>query len=117
MSKLTSALDILQIDDLEVMEVSIPEWGKDAVVLIRRLSADEVIKFVADKGKDEVRKDAAIKLLILSVVDESGQRIFDESHIEGLKKKSMKAILRIQEAALEHNGMNDAKKVEQVKND
>jgi len=111
-----TATDILDKSDTEYDYVDIPEWG--GRVKIRSLTADEVIKFT-ESMKGEAKKNAMVRICHLCTVNEDGSPMFEDGNmIAKLQKKSVKAINRIQKAALKLNGMDDeAKAQENAKND
>lgn len=104
---------ILSASDVEYKEVNVPEWG--GTVRLRSLSALESQTFAENFKKGD--KDGQVRLIIMSAVDEHGDPLFTEADIAALQKKSMKVVLRLQNAAMELNGLRDAKvAVEEAKN-
>lgn len=100
--KFLSADEILAADDIHVVEVNILEWG--GIVRLRPLSGEEASAFVDTLGGD--KKDSLVMAVMLSVVDDKGNHLFGEQHVPMLKKKSMRALLRVQETVLEINGLS-----------
>jgi len=110
--KYLTAMEILEVKDIEIVEVDVPEWG--GIVRLRSLSGEEAAKFYEMFQADKTQ--ASLKILALSAVDEGGNCLFSNEQIGDLKKKSLRAILRLQKEALRINGMTeDAEK--QAKND
>jgi hypothetical protein len=101
--KYLTADAIRQINDRGVTEVQVPEWGGS--VLLRPLSAAEALQFAEATEQD--RRAALVRVVILSVVDEAGNRLFTDADAEWLAAKNFRALLRIQEAVLELNGLGD----------
>jgi hypothetical protein len=101
--KILSAQDILDAQDIVTEVVDVPEWGGS--VILRTLTGAEAIQL----GKlGETDKEAtSAQVLVLCAVDEKGERIFSEGDVELLKKKSMRAMLRVQKAAMEINGLTE----------
>lgn len=120
MKKLTRD-DILGVDDLQRVEVEVPEWG--GTVFVRELSALERDTFGADYAgagdgagvNPEKLKDFRAKIAAMCIVEETGDQLFSEKDIVGLGKKSSTAMDRVVNKVLEISGMNvtavdDAKK-------
>lgn len=95
--------DILTVDDLQVEEVNVPEWGGS--VLVRGLTARERDQF-EDTVVENPGKNASIngdnirsKLCVLCIVDEDGDRLFDDKDVAALGNKSAAALQRVFEVA------------------
>jgi hypothetical protein len=106
--RVLSAQEILTVQDIPVVEVNVPEWG--GIVRIRGISGEEATQFAESQGKG--KGDSLAKMVALAVVDEDGNRLFQDSDIPALKRKSMRAMLRIQAVALDINGLSDEAKAE-----
>jgi hypothetical protein len=119
---------ILAADDSAFEDVPVPEWG--GTVRVRRLSAAEKDAFEASlttiqqKGGAVVQKPNMVnvraKLAVRCIVDESGERIFDEGEIADLGRKSGAALDRVIAAAKRLNRMSEAdlaEMVQDLKND
>lgn len=86
-----SANEIFAIKDIKTKEIYVPGWKTK--ILLQTMDGygrDEYLKSLATNDGT-----ANERLVIASVVDESGNRIFNESHIEELKKKSGWSVLFI----------------------
>lgn len=101
--KVLSAADILEASDIVREEVDVPEWG--GTVILQSLSGEEVTRFIQNT-EDGDRKDSSLRILVMSAVDEEGNKLFTEEAIKELRKKSFRAVMRLQEKALEINGMS-----------
>lgn len=113
-----SAGDILDADDIKYMEVAVPEWTKPgqketAIVRLRSLSAEEIGEFV-DTMTGKSKSDAPVRVLMLSAVGVDGQPLFPmgDDHetkklVSRLRKKNLRAFMRIQSAALKLNGLSE----------
>ena len=111
MGKYLTAADILQAEDFVFEDISIPEWG--GTVRIRSLSGAQ--RATLKKAVDAGSETADEMICVMSIVDEDGNRIFNSSQIEALRKKNTKAITRIAKRALVISGMIDpAKAVEEA---
>jgi hypothetical protein len=105
---ISSAKQVQEANDVKYDEVPVPEWGEDGndpdlALRIRSLTARELITFTSLKGENQ--KQAIVRGLIMSAVDEQGERIFDESDIKWLMGKNVSVLHRIQDAILVLNGM------------
>lgn len=108
MGKYLTANAILQAEDFVYDEVECPEW--DGVVRIRSLSGAQriTLKKAVDAGNDNVDE----MLCVMAIVDEDGNRIFEQKQIAELSKKNTQAISRVAIRVLEISGLrNPAKAV------
>lgn len=122
--KLTKA-DILAVEDRPTEDVDVPEWGGE--VTIRALSGAEREKWELSMAKLSVGKDgeltktptlegSTVRLLALSIVDESGEPMFTKADIAGLAAKSATALDRVSKAAMRLNGLSDEAVEDEAKN-
>lgn len=116
---------ILAVNDQKIEKLQVPEWGEGAEVNIRTLSAAERDKFEASlveyRGGQAIPKIDAYRarLCALAICDENGKRLFDDSEIAALAKKSGIALDRIATAASSLNGLDEKaikKAAEKLKN-
>lgn len=102
--------DILRADDIQAEIVDVPEWGGQ--VRVKGLSGTERDRFEQDsidqRGKANKLNLANIRarLLVLCLVDEQGNRLFQRSDIDLLGQKSAVALNRVFEAARRLSGLN-----------
>ena len=110
---------ILAIDDLERVEVPIPEWG--GAVYVRILTGAER-DFVSGCMLDadgtllpaqERLKHYRARVVALSTCDAQGTALFTLADLEALSRKAGRALDRIVEAAEKLNAMT-ASEVEQL---
>jgi hypothetical protein len=94
---------ILAADDLQRVEVPVPEWGGS--VFVRTMSGSERDRFEAAHLKNPER-DFRARLAVACVCDEQGQPLFAEADIPSLGGKSSSALTRIFEAASKLNRMS-----------
>lgn len=128
--KYLSRTDILDADDLLFEDVEVPEWG-DGIVRMRGLTAEErdeyeasVVKTNTTRGrggrsKVDVRVDTRnirAKLVSRCAVDGDGKRLFSDSDVQRLGKKSGKALQRCFSVAQRLSGITDSDIEEMVKN-
>lgn len=110
-SRILSAEQILGMDDLNTIDVEIPEWpvnGEPGLVRLKTMSAREALNFQKQmSASPKNRDDAMINVVVMSAVDEAGTRIFTAKQVEQLRDKSIKVFTRLQKAAMELNGFSE----------
>lgn len=111
MSKILGKSDILEASDLITETVDVPEWGGS--VIVRAMSGTQRDQYEASlmtrgaDGKLEVNtQNMRAKLVLYTVVDESGALLFSADELDALAAKSAVAIERISEVAQTLNGLN-----------
>jgi hypothetical protein len=119
---------ILEAKDLKMEIVPVPEWADDndpdAYVKLRTLTGSEREQFegtmCAIDDSDEENPHVKVtndnyraKLCAFCMVDDEGNRLFEEGDIPGLTGKSSIALDRVFEAAQKMNGLGTyaAKKI------
>ena len=111
---------ILQANDIQSEEISVPEWG--GTVLVRALDGEErdalEASMIQGKGKNaQVNlKNLRAKLVARSIVDENGKRLFEDGDIPALAKKSAAALNRVYEVAQRLSGITPEDVDELTKN-
>lgn len=100
--KVLSAADILGAEDLQVIEVEVPEWG--GVVRLRPMTAEEAIGYNKTVTAGDKRHGAVI-LAGMCIVNDEGKPAFSDEQVQQLAKKSLAALMRIQRVALKINGL------------
>ncbi len=92
--------------------VTVPEWG--VTVYVRRLSvadylllADEIES--AEKGGAKEQLEALVRLCLFVIVDEAGDRVFNDDDGNVIRNSDLAALKRIQEAVLELNKLTKEK--------
>ena len=106
---------ILQSDDLPREEVDVPEWG--GKVQVRTMTGTDRDAFEATLvGKDGKFENVRARLVVLTLCDKTGARLFNEADIPALGAKSAKALDRVFAVAQRMNGIG-ADQVESAKND
>ena len=102
---------ILKADDLDITAVDVPSWGGQ--VYIRTMTGGERDGFeqaVSDAnkaGKLDIR-GLKVKLVVLTLCDENGARLFSESDTAALLAKSSKALNSLFIAAQKINGLTES---------
>lgn len=110
--KFLNKAEILAQDDLATEDIQIPEWG-DAWVRVRTLQANErdhwEASIVQQKGKKVTRniENIRARLCLLCLIDEDGNRLFDDGDMFPLGGKSASALDRIFTVAARLNGLRD----------
>lgn len=96
--------EILAVDDLKTIDVEVPEWG--GTVRLRALTGSERDRLEASilnkEGNGADRAKLATfraRLCAMTMVDESGQRLFGEAEVSALGQKSAAALSRVADAA------------------
>jgi len=108
---------ILNSDDLVKELVTVPEWGGD--VYVRTLTGTERDLFeskIMGKNGGVNMQDLRARLCSLTITGEDGERLFEESDIKALGKKSAKALSRVFNVAQELNKISDDDVEELTKN-
>ena len=112
--------DILNASDLARERVEVPEWG--GAVLVRALTGRERDAYEAGIVHPDGRKmrytltNMRARLVSLSVIDEAGARLFSDSDIELLGRKSAAALERVFEVAQRLSGLSEKDVDELAKN-
>ena len=100
---------ILQAKDIQTEEVAVPEWG--GAVLVRGLTGEERDGYEASimslRGTDAQLnlRNARAKLVVKSVVDADGARLFSDQDVAALSNKSAAALQRVFEVAQRLSGL------------
>jgi hypothetical protein len=108
---------ILAADDLQTVDVDVPEWGGS--VRLRTLTGGERDKFESDmidqRGKSNKMNlvNLRARLVALCAIDEGGKRMFGDNEVTKLGAKSAAVLDRLFQAAQELNGMTQ-KDVEEL---
>lgn len=116
MALLTKA-QILGVQDLTHRDVEVPEWG--GAVRVRTMTGEErdAYEMAVYNGERANVANLRARLLVLTLVDEQGQRLFaDEADVEALGKKSVRAMQRVFVAARELNAIDQETLKELAKN-
>lgn len=102
---------ILSAVDIQREVVQIPEWGGEVIVSgVSGAERDDLEQSMIDPGKSqkERMRNFRARLSSMCIVDENGNRLFSESDIETLGKKSAKALDRIVTVAQRLNGLTES---------
>lgn len=109
---------ILEVADLKTETVSVPEWGGEVIVASMTGEARDVWEqslVVAEGGKSRANlENIRARLVVATVVDENGNRLFTDKDVAILGRKSSAALERVCKVAQRLNGLT-ATDVEQLK--
>lgn len=102
---------ILAVQDTATELVDVPEWG--GAVRVRGLTGAERDAFegeVVQRNGRDVRtntRNIRARMVVMSVVNEDGSRMFSYHDIEALGEKSARALDRIFAVAMRLSGLRD----------
>jgi hypothetical protein len=103
---------ILDAKDLQTEDVPVPEWGGE--VRIRMLTGEErdayeasMVELKKDGSAKANRENVRARLLILCIVNEAGEQMFNRADIKLLGRKSAKALERVINKVNEMNGISE----------
>jgi hypothetical protein len=102
---------ILGADDLPKEKVEVPEWGGD--VYVRTLTGTERDSFEKQWAGGKVPEHVRAGLVVKTLVDESGKRIFEDGDVAKLGSKSAMVLDRLFAIAQRLNGLSQ-KDVEEL---
>jgi hypothetical protein len=111
---------ILNAQDKATETVKVAEWGGE--VLVASMSGADRDAFeqslfeTVGKDRRQNLNNARAKLVARCLVDEAGNRLFEESDIAALGRKSAKALDRVFEAAQRLNGLREGEVEEMTGN-
>lgn len=90
---------IFGVQDLKIEKVAVPEWGGDVCVRMMRGFERDAFEtaLMADDKKNT--QNIRARLAVLTVCDETGQRLFTDADATALGEKSAAALQRIFDAA------------------
>jgi hypothetical protein len=115
-----TAEQILAASDIETEAVDVPEWG--GKVYIRGLSAVEVDRYnrslvnMDQRGNTTVGRldNVRASLVVRCLVDENGERLFEDHQAKQLGAKSSAVIQQLWEVARRVSRMDDAQEEAEV---
>ena len=117
---LLSKTAILTAQDLQTEDVEVPEWG--GAVRVRSFTGRERDAFESSmvRGEGRERKvdltNMRARLVGLTVIDETGQRLFTDEEVDLLGAKSGAALDRVFAVAQKLNGLSGTDVEELSKN-
>lgn len=103
---------ILEASDLKTQTVSVPEWGGDVIVSAMTGAARDAWEqslVLTNGSKTTVNmENMRARLVVATVVDEDGNRLFKDDDIARLGAKSGAALERVCKVAQRLNSLTDA---------
>jgi hypothetical protein len=116
LSRATKAA-IFAIAHLKSERVDVPEWGEGVTVIVSEMTGLARDAFYAKKDGSKVSiSQSQADLLLATIVDESGESVFDESDVDMLKALSSTVLDRLANVAVRINGMGQAAVEDAAKN-
>jgi len=109
---------ILSAQDLAHEDVSVPEWG--GVVRVQEMSGQDRERFegalyhiktrltggtISEQELEITEHKVKVLLCSLAMVDDKGNRLFKDSEVEKLGRKSYKALVRVYNVARRLSGI------------
>jgi hypothetical protein len=94
---------ILAANDVRVEKMPVPEWGLD--VYVRTISGTEREEF-EESYSEKKMKAFRVRFLVLTLCDESGERLFADKDVAALGSKSSVVINRLFEKAWGINALS-----------
>lgn len=112
---------VLELQDVKTEVISIPEW--DMEFTVKSLNGKERDKYetsvfqVSKNGQMVFNRDnLRAKLIALTVIDEDGDLVFEQSDVEALGNKNASALDKLYEVAERLSGLNKTAVVNAEKN-
>ncbi len=110
---------IFAAKDIEYEYVKVPEWGKEAMVRVKTLAADErdaLETSCVDADGNRSMEGMRAKAVAMTAVDEKGELLFSLDDAKTLGKKSARAMERIFDVGYRLAGMGPESLKAAVKN-
>lgn len=111
-AKFLTASDILNKQDITYRDVNVPEWG--GMMRLIMLTADEAMEFIQGNESPEGKRTSNARLIALCAIDDQGRKVFSDTQVLALMRKSMAAVMRLVNVALEMNGLKAQTPAEQA---
>lgn len=97
---------IASAKDLKRETVFVEEWGGDVIVSeMDGTARDAWEQELANREKGQNLKNPRARLVVATLVDEQGQRIFADQDIDVVGSKSAKALDKVCKVAMRLNGL------------
>lgn len=112
---------ILEASDLKTEAVDVPEWGGSVNVRTmtgtdRDAFENSLVSLDAEGKAVQNLENMRVKLLVVTLVDDNGNRLFDSADIAMLGRKSTAAIERVYDVAARLNGIGAKAEADAAKN-
>lgn len=113
--------EILNADDLEYIDVEVPEWGGSVrVAMMSGAGRDEyeqsLFKFAPDGSAKPDLQNSRAKLLSVCLVDEKNERLFSVKDIEALGRKNSRVLDNLHAVADQLNSVTPSAIKDEAKN-
>lgn len=111
---------ILAVQDIQTEAVEVPEWG--GTVYVRGMTGSERDAFeesvTQGRGRNQrvTLENFRAKLLVRTLVNEAGERLFGDDEVEALGRKSAAAVQRVFDVAARLSGLGTRDIEELTKN-
>lgn len=107
---------IFSASDANLLKLHVPEWKGDVYVRVMTVGERDAYENEWQRKRETGVDDFRTKFLVRCLVNESGERLFDNGDVQRLSQKSAKVMNRIWLAAMEHNQLSDESIEELAKN-
>lgn len=107
---------ILAADDLKKETVKVSEWGGEIIISTMTGEARDAWEQSLIKSKDNNMQNIRARLVAVSAMDENGNRLFSDSDVEALGRKSASALDRCVRVAQKLNKLTESELEELSKN-
>ena len=107
---------IFSASDANLLKLHVPEWKGDVYVRVMTVGERDAYENEWQRKRETGVDDFRTKFLVRCLVNESGERLFDNGDVQRLSQKSAKVMNRIWLAAMEHNNLSDESIEELAKN-
>lgn len=108
--KLLTADNIFAANDCVFEDVAVPEWG--GTVRVQAMTGEQrdgfekaILKDKTDPGKGIEMSDFRARFVARVLVDEKGARLFSDTDVKGLSRKSARALDRVYDVGARLAGM------------
>mgnify|MGYP002713187830 CR=1 FL=1 len=95
---------ILNADDCKLEKVTVPEWGCD--VFIKVFSGKDREHMLKQQSDTESDSEKQALLLITSICDQDGKKVFTANDVAALSEKSSHILDMLTSKVLTVNGLN-----------
>jgi hypothetical protein len=108
---LLTAAEILDAEDRPALVVDVPEWG--GPVRIAMMSGTDVKQWRLrlDSRSPEDKDDMVADLLVQTLINEQGTRLFEATDLKALMEKAAPILTRLFAAAMKHNRLGNTEVV------
>ena len=106
---LLSRQQILEREDITTVDVDVPEWGGTVRVKAMTGAQRDRLEKLSTTKEGRPNKDGFFaRIVAWCVVDEDGERVFDEKDVAELGKKSSAALMRVAAVAQKLSAIDPA---------